>query len=280
MKTNVICNFAVVRFLPYPETEEFVNVGIVLACPQLGVFDYKLETRRRERVTGFFPEMDAALFIDGRRAFLEELLRVKTGLAAGSAGQRQFGFGEEAFVNVFRYIVKPREGIFRFSGIGTVMTEHPSQELNRLFAHHVERQFAATEEFREAAMTRRLSGILRASDILHYYHERQFGDDRYHVTIPFVHEKGMQPDRAIKALCLDKKDTTRIIEYGDKWQRRIQRLREMGDFPRQMLFVIQEQARGRKHDAAQEVRRELERLSVQTVLDADKNALMEFARAV
>ncbi len=34
MKTGkVACNYAIIRFLPYPETEEFVNVGVVLACP-------------------------------------------------------------------------------------------------------------------------------------------------------------------------------------------------------------------------------------------------------
>ncbi len=58
MKNRFICNFAVVRFLPYPETEEFVNIGVVLACPQTGLFDYTLEKRRRDRITHFFPEME------------------------------------------------------------------------------------------------------------------------------------------------------------------------------------------------------------------------------
>ncbi len=39
------------RFLPYTETDELVNVGVVMACPQTGLFDYRIETRRRERIT-------------------------------------------------------------------------------------------------------------------------------------------------------------------------------------------------------------------------------------
>lgn len=280
MKTNVICNFAVVRFLPYPETEEFVNVGIVLACPQLGLFDYRFETRRRDRVTRFFPEMDPALFIEGRHAFLEELLRVKTGLAAERQDQRQLDFAAKAFLDTFRYLVKPRESLFRFGGIGTVMTDQPHQELERLFAYYVQRQFAATEEFREALMTRQLTRIFRASDILRYYHERRFGDDLYHVVIPFVHDAGAQAAKAIKALDLEKSDTTRIIEYGDRWRMRIRRLRDLHDFPQKMLFVVRQHARGRKHDAAREVCRELEQLNVQTVPDVDSDAVIEFARAV
>ena len=52
-------NGYVVRFLPYPETEEFVNIGVVMACPETGTFDFRIETRRRERITGFFPELEA-----------------------------------------------------------------------------------------------------------------------------------------------------------------------------------------------------------------------------
>ncbi len=53
MKHKTICNYAVIRFLPYPETEEFVNVGVILACPETRTIDYMLETRRRDRITGF-----------------------------------------------------------------------------------------------------------------------------------------------------------------------------------------------------------------------------------
>jgi hypothetical protein len=28
------CNYAILRFLPYPETGEFVNVGILVTCQQ------------------------------------------------------------------------------------------------------------------------------------------------------------------------------------------------------------------------------------------------------
>lgn len=280
MNTNLICNFAVARFLPYPETEEFVNVGIVLACPQLGFFDYRLETRRRGRVRQFFPEMDAALYLDGRRSFEEELLRVRTGIVDGHEGQRRLDFGEKALLDVFRYVVKPRESLFRFSAIGTVMTANPHDELGRLFAYYVERQFATTEEYRETVMTRQLGRVFKASDILRFYHERRFGSDQYHVTIPFVHETGARPERAIRALDLEKDETTRIIEYGDKWRMRIQRLREMGDFPDRMLFVVRQHAQGRGLDAAREVRRDLERLNVETLLDTEKDAVIEFARAV
>ncbi len=37
-----VCNYAPVRFLPYRETGEFVNVGVVLHCPQTDFFGFRL----------------------------------------------------------------------------------------------------------------------------------------------------------------------------------------------------------------------------------------------
>lgn len=52
------CQYKIVRFTPYVETEEFANVGVVLYCPATGVLDYKLAPKRFGRVTSFFDGMD------------------------------------------------------------------------------------------------------------------------------------------------------------------------------------------------------------------------------
>jgi hypothetical protein len=36
MKKKLACNYAVLRFLPYPETGEFVNIGVAIGCPDKG----------------------------------------------------------------------------------------------------------------------------------------------------------------------------------------------------------------------------------------------------
>lgn len=46
MKANhVVCNYAIVRFLPYPETSEFVNLGVVVACPSRRYFGLQMMPR-------------------------------------------------------------------------------------------------------------------------------------------------------------------------------------------------------------------------------------------
>ena len=71
------CQYAIVRFLPYAETGEFANVGIVLTCPQTGYFDFKL-LKRVSRISAFFEELDASIFRNVRKTFTAELTRLRS----------------------------------------------------------------------------------------------------------------------------------------------------------------------------------------------------------
>ncbi|ENY0008485.1 DUF3037 domain-containing protein, partial [Neisseria gonorrhoeae] len=37
--------FAVIRFMPYVQTREFANIGIIITHPKSGYFDFKIEHR-------------------------------------------------------------------------------------------------------------------------------------------------------------------------------------------------------------------------------------------
>ena len=108
-----VWNYAVIRFLPYPEREEFVNLGVVVACPETGEFDFRMETERDSRVLHFFPALSPNLLSTAREMFLRELERVrecvsrKSGPASPSAPTR----GE--FDRIFNELVRPRESVLR-----------------------------------------------------------------------------------------------------------------------------------------------------------------------
>src|SRR4051812_2655861 len=71
---QLVCNYAPVRFLPYREVGEFVNVGVVIHCPQIDLFKYRLvQVRRTGRVKAFFPELDVKLFTAGLQGIEREL---------------------------------------------------------------------------------------------------------------------------------------------------------------------------------------------------------------
>ena len=59
-----VCNYSILRFLPYPETGEFVNIGVVLLASN-GEFHYQLD-RTRQRVTRFFKTLDHKIYLRAR----------------------------------------------------------------------------------------------------------------------------------------------------------------------------------------------------------------------
>jgi hypothetical protein len=280
MKGMHVCNYSVARFLPYPETQEFVNIGVVLVCPDLRLFGFRIETRRRDRVTGFFPELDPDVFIRGRHDFGQEVLRVKRLLMPEESGrQMQFSFSHEEFLQVFREIVRPRESLFRFGEIGTVLTENPVAELDRIYGQCVERQFAQHEDYQENVMAKRLAKTFRATDILGF-EEQRLGDDLYHVTIPLVRRLGdeLTAVRAIKPLDLAKREPTRIIEHGDRWLARIEHLRRMQYDPAAFLFPVQmPPCEQRKTRAAEQVCELLDAAGVRVVPAGETERIVDFA---
>jgi len=138
----VACRYAIIRFAPFVETGEFANVGILLLAPRAGFFGSELETRRYARITRFFGGMDAQTYkatmtmVGAELRHFEALLRERGFHTQGDHGT--IAFAQE----VFQEIIRPREGIIRYSDARVVMAADPGATLHELFQHYVERSFA------------------------------------------------------------------------------------------------------------------------------------------
>ena len=278
---KLVCNYAVVRFLPYPETEEFVCVGIVLLCQEMRYFNYKLEMKRRDRVTGFFPELDTAVFTQGRRFFEQQLQHVHRLLrTVDGDGQYELGLTEVDPVAMFKELVRPRESLFRFSGIGTVLTDDPEAEMGRLYDDYVNRQFAQRDEYQEEVMARRLTGLFREHAVVGYRSEL-LGDATYKFRVPFVRGNVADPRalRAIKPLNLTQGDTTRIIDHGDLWLRRTERLLKLKLNPGFLLIPVKVAAEGTRAEVGGEVCERFKTLGAQVIEFGRQDEILGFAKA-
>lgn len=277
---EVVCNYAIARFRPYRETGEFVNIGIVLICPQLDYFSHIFETRKHKRITDFFPELDVDVFKAGLVGLGKELTRV-TGREAEEAGH-QFILHEEtkASLSRFKELIRPRETLFYFGDAGTVMASNPRQKLQELFQYYIKRQFARDREYQEVMMRRKLGEFLREAKLEKYYKtEQRVGDDNYHVTMPFVYLDGSQVRKAIKPLHLDKEGPTEIYRHGDAWISTMRRLKQINRLPKETLFTIKEpKGNSKKATAASEIRKELERFDAVTIPFTETTRILEFAK--
>lgn len=113
-----VCNYALLRYLPYPERGEFVNVGIVVHCAEVGWCGYEEDDCDAVRVTQFFPAVKAEDYVSQKRAMIMELDRVRN-LIQGTADKKLAR-------SIFLELVRPRESLLRFGELRTAMTDDPA----------------------------------------------------------------------------------------------------------------------------------------------------------
>lgn len=219
--------YAILRFMPYIETGEFANVGLVMTAPQHGFFDYQLQEKRYARLTGFFKDLKSSTYLSAIRALKEELNRV----------QELTHDYQHDNADLFAELIRPRETIFRFSKPSLVLTSTPHEQLQTLYNYYVEHDFV-TREYRETVLENRVRNLLATASLADRYKQVRLGDDQYHVSIPFVEQKQDQLLRGIKPLYLGQKETVKILEKAGQWQFRLDELRRREQLPKEMLFTV------------------------------------------
>jgi hypothetical protein len=229
------CHYAVVRFRPYAETGEFVNVGLAVVAPEAGEFAFKCDVRRRRRVSQFFPELESVIFQSAMQGMAAELNRMAQLLRAdllnpGNAAQA---------TATFRELTRPREGLLSFGTPGTLLAVTAEAALEELHGRYIQRKFAQRPEYQEALMQRQLGQFLGRHHLRKLYRSgRMVGNEQFHVLMPFVHERNARVVKALKPLDLDRKEPTDVYQHGDQWLTALKRLREFGHAPDHMVFPV------------------------------------------
>ena len=228
------CQYAIVRFLPYLETGEFANVGIVMACPATGYFDFKLLNRIR-RITAFFEELDAGIYRRAKSDFQQELQRIHNWLDPHK-GEIQT---PEFVRHFFSELTRPREVMMRFEGVRVLMTDDPAQQLDELFGYYVERNFA-TKAYQEQLLDKTVRKVLVDAQLNKQFQANTIGNaDSYHAKFPFVHFEDGRAVKAIKPLHLAQADPAAIFDHGWAWIGKVQKLRALHLLPEHILFPVQ-----------------------------------------
>lgn len=119
------CIYSIVRFVPFAETEEFANVGIVLTAPASRRMEYKLASEGLERVNHCFG--CAPVFAKALEMAKNELDAVRAMTATAQ---------EDQIVNHFRFLTEPKESLIRFSAMRSILVDDFDATLEELFGHY------------------------------------------------------------------------------------------------------------------------------------------------
>lgn len=275
---NTACHYAIVRYMPFVETGEFANVGVVLFAPNTRYFGFKLLGNRYARVTNFFEQMDAKVFRASMNTCREELQRIDRMLKQLGTDRRLRNLDRDGAIRLWGEIIKPRETMLRFSDSRVVLAAEPAVKLKALYEYYVERNFV-NREYQEQILERGVRGWLREAKLHEKFHAARVGNDEYHAQFPFVTGPEDHPEKIIKPLNLDHADATRIIDHGGQWIVRVNALRKRNLLPGKVLFTVNGRddstARGKAH---REIVHELTDAGVTVTPYGDAQAVIEFAR--
>lgn len=221
-----VCKYSIIRFQPYPETEEFANIGIVLYATASKRLEFKLlETKHYARITHFFEPLNKDVFVQTNKIIHAEIERIKKYL-------------DETRTNVDLYaeLIRSREDIVRFSDSRVLFCTDPATTVNELFEHYIHRSFVY-EPSHEEKLKKQVRDLLTRYDLGQKYKDDLIGDpDKFAVRFPFVCKNAKKA--VIKPIHFKYEEPTKIIDHGLTWLGRIQQLEKYQFIrPDEILFA-------------------------------------------
>ena len=132
---QAVCNYAILRFRPYAETEEFVNVGVLVGCQQPCLLHFEAEVTMPDRARALFPKQNEHAFAAALDALTKEMKRLK-----------EVATDPKAVLRAFNETVRIRESVFRFGDVRTILTDAPRNLAHELFHRYVRMEGPAPNE--------------------------------------------------------------------------------------------------------------------------------------
>jgi len=133
--SQAVCNYSILRFRPYAETEEFVNVGVLVVCQQPCLLHFVAERELPERAKALFPRQNEQTFAAAIEALRQEMERAKS-----------VAHDPKSVLMAFNETVRSRESVFRFAEVRTKLTINPKQIAEELFRLYVRMEAPEAQE--------------------------------------------------------------------------------------------------------------------------------------
>lgn len=278
-----VCQYAIVRFLPFVETGEFANVGTVLFCPDKRFFGFKLNNRRPGRITKFFHQIDANVYRNSIHYMNEELDRIHLLMKyEGALDGRRKNADISISLRIFEELTRPRESLLRFDSVRVALAENPKNKLNELYNYYIERDFVSKEN-KQRQLENKVRNTLHQHQLISLFEERKVGDENYNHNFPFVHSTSSNEVSLIKPLSFDQSEPSDLIEQGLRWGNRIKKLADKGFIlPENALFAVQAPNRSKGNvfiDNYHEAVDDLKAIGVQVTDASNDDQIATFAQS-
>lgn len=121
MQDHHFYDYAVIRVVPKVDREEFINVGIIISCPERNFLKVKIELDEK-RLKIFDPELDIGLLKSHLKAIEEVTEGNQYGGSIGRLSKRER----------FHWLTSPKSTIIQTSPVHSGYCKDPDETLENL----------------------------------------------------------------------------------------------------------------------------------------------------
>ena len=278
-------DFATIGFRPFPETQEFVTMGVVALDTAARQFDYVLQdARKTSRVLAMFPKAGKTLYREARGKLETELTSIRNAVNGQGPGGNVplFPAFRDKEDGLFAAITSPREGVFCFPVKGRRIAADMPAVLEALKLRFIDQDGLTAQQAVEQEMAKALRRLLRDAKILPAYkRDVKIGPDEFQVTFAFAHLLDThRADRALRPLNFDLTTSTDIYKHGDQWISQMRRLKRLGYRPDRCLITARAPKDETDHrgEAFRQIRDELIGDDFVWADELETDKVIEFAR--
>ena len=264
-----VCKYSIIRFQPYPETEEFANIGIVLYATASKRLEFRLlDGKQHARITHFFDPLCKDVFVQTNKVVRAEIERIKNFMEK-TAG---------VDIDLYAELIRGREDIIRFSENRVLFCSDPVATVETLFEHYVHRSFLHEPRYEEK-MRKQVRDLLDRYSLGEKFKEGTIGEpDKYEVRFPFV-SKNDAPT-VIKPIHFKHERPSQLIDHGLAWLAKVQQLERYRFIrPDEILFAYDAPDKSQENlvDAFNEIKAQIESEGIKLADIEHKEDIVKFA---
>jgi len=230
---KIAYQYSIVRFMPFPDAEEFANVGVIVAFPQSNTLKLQLDTTHHKRVTDFFGlKRNRALYTQTLQAYARELEAVAQLVHIKNITATQ----------ALQGLTKPLQNLMQQSGVRTGLwkdADATEQDiLSHLYRKYVHAD-SAKQEYREQVLERSLRAYLKDLNLAQPFKAGKLGDkNTFETSFSFIQHR-QDKTRVIKPLFLGQNEPSKIIEHGAGLITKLHSLKLFDSKPDDLLIIFE-----------------------------------------
>nr|WP_314023301.1 DUF3037 domain-containing protein [uncultured Haemophilus sp.] len=271
MKQPILYSF--VRFRPYVETGEFVNVGLLMCEPEKKKLTYRLVPKNNKRVNDFFYK--SKMFETVRETINDELQYIVNQSFTGSA---------QEMATFFHHYIDIKEGIVQYSNAAVGIVDNPQDYFDRLYAQFIQNA-GVKEESQEQTILRHYKALFKQENdrVLSQYKQYMVNGDYAKFSLPLAlkNQQDKQILKAVKPLAFDQIESPSMIEHCDNWVAKINRAEEEGLIKRDnILFALDTPSTAHKANILDTIKRTFDRFNLQHISWNEDRQILDFAKSI